>query len=204
MTVIDHPLIAEHLTKLRDASTPHDEFRRRIGLIGQLMVFEVTRQFSTREVQVDTPLGKTTGVEALRTIVLVPILRAGLGMMEGMLSVIPQAKIGHIGMVRDEESHLPSTYCCKLPPQIDEAEVILIDPMLATGNSGSAAITILKEKGATRIHFVSLVSAPEGIRHFENTHPEIPIYTAAVDSHLDENAYIFPGLGDAGDRCFGT
>ena len=202
--VISHPLIAEHLTKVRDAETPSDEFRRRIGLIGQLMAFEVTKHIETRDVSVQTPLGSANGQELTRPIVLVPILRAGLGMMEGMLASIPQAKIGHIGMVRDEKTHRPTTYCCKLPPDMAEADVILIDPMLATGHSGADATTILKEKGANRLTFVSLVSAPEGIKHFEETHPDVPMFTAAIDSHLDENAYIFPGLGDAGDRCFGT
>ena len=168
------------------------------------MAFEVTRDFETRPIEIETPNTTTTGFEPVRPVVLVPILRAGLGMLEGLLRVIPDAHIGHIGMYRDEETLEPKNYYCKMPPNLAEADVILIDPMLATGNSAAEATRQLREQGASRIHFLSLLSAPEGIKHFHEVQPDIPIYTAAIDEKLNEVGYIVPGLGDAGDRYFGT
>lgn len=204
VTVIDHPLIRARLTQLRDETTGHEVFRRCLHEISQLMLFEITRSFETDTVEVKTPLTTATGYEPARPIVLVPILRAGLGMLRGLLHILPDAHIGHIGMFRNEETLMPETYYCKLPSNIAEAEVILIDPMLATGNSSAAAVHQLLEQGATRIHFLSLLSAPEGIAHFNDLHPSIPIFTAALDERLNEVGYIVPGLGDAGDRYFGT
>lgn len=204
VTVVDHPLIQVRLTKLRDESTPLTEFRSKLQEIAQLMTFEVTRNFDVTPVEVCTPIAKTGGVEATRPIILVPILRAGVGMLDGILEVLPEAQIGHIGMYRNEETLLPESYYCKLPPNLAEADVLLIDPMLATGCSSTEAAKQLRAAGATRIHFICLVACPEGIDHFCSLHPDIPIYTAAIDSHLNDNAYIVPGLGDAGDRYFGT
>lgn len=202
--VIDHPLIRERLSSLRDIGCDSAEFRHQLRAIGRLMVFEVTRDFETRETEIETPLEKTAGAKLTRNIILVPILRAGLGMAEGLQQLLPEAAFGHIGLARNEETLKPDSYYCNLPPDIGEAEVLLVDPMLATGGSAIQATTLLKEKGAQRLRFVNLVSAPEGIEAFHNAHPEVPIYTAAVDRGLNEMGYIVPGLGDAGDRYFGT
>ncbi len=204
VTVVDHPLIRARLTRLRDASTGHEEFRRCLHEIAQLMAFEVTRGFETRETEITTPMATTTGHEPARPVVLVPILRAGIGMLEGLLRVLPEALVGHIGMYRNEKTLKPENYYCKMPPNLAEADVILIDPMLATGNSSAEAARQLRQQGATRIRFLSLLSAPEGIRRFQEVQPDIPIYTAAIDEKLNEIGYIVPGLGDAGDRYFGT
>ena len=204
VTVIDHPLIHVRLTRLRDRSTSSHEFRERLHEIAQLMVYEITRGFQNKSIEVETPLAKAAGQVPALPIILVPILRAGLGMLNGIMSILPEAQIGHIGMYRDEETLMPKSYYCNLPNNIAEAEVLLIDPMLATGNSSAEAVTQLKAAGAKRLHFISLISCPEGIDHFANTHPDVKIYTAAIDPRLDENGYIYPGLGDAGDRYFGT
>ena len=204
VTLVDHPLIQVRLSKLRDQSTGVAAFRSNLQEIAKLMTFEVTRQFEVEPVEVQTPLAKTTGAKPVRPIILVPILRAGIGMLDGILEILPEAQIGHIGLYRDEETHLPESYYCKLPDNIGNADVILIDPMLATGSSGAEAARQLAAAGASRIHFICLVACPEGIEHFSSCNPDVPIYTAAIDSHLDENAYIVPGLGDAGDRYFGT
>jgi len=204
VTIVDHPLIQVRLTKLRDRDTGLADFRRNLQEIAQLMTFEVTRQFEVSPVEVETPMAKTTGAKPVRPIILVPILRAGIGMLDGILEVLPEAQMGHIGMYRNEETLRPESYYCKLPENIGEADVLLIDPMLATGNSSAEAARQLKDAGANRVHFICLVACPEGIEHFTSQNPEMPIYTAAVDSHLDDNAYIVPGLGDAGDRYFGT
>ncbi|MEM7010814.1 MAG: uracil phosphoribosyltransferase [Verrucomicrobiota bacterium] len=201
---IDHPLIRERLSCLRDIGTDSAEFRHQLRAIGRLMVFEATRNFETRETEIETPLEKTAGAELTRNIILVPILRAGLGMAEGLQQLLPEAAFGHIGLARNEETLKPDSYYCNLPPDIGEAEVLLVDPMLATGGSAIQATTLLKEKGAQHLRFVNLVSAPEGIEGFHNAHPEVPIFTAAVDRGLNEVGYIVPGLGDAGDRYFGT
>ena len=204
VTVIDHPLIASLLSRLRDTATGPGEFRSLLNDIARLMTFEVTRDLDSEPLAIETPLGPTIGSQLARPVVLVPILRAGLGMLNGFVDALPDARVGHIGMARDEETHQPESYYCKLPADIGGTDTILIDPMLATGNSSAAAAAELKSQGATRIRFVSIVSCPEGIGHFSETHPDIPIFTAAIDEGLDENAYIVPGLGDAGDRYFGT
>ena len=204
VTTVDHPLIQVRLTKLRDRATGLAEFRAKLQEIAQLMTFEVTRQFEVQAVQVESPIAVTTGAEPVRPIILVPILRAGIGMLDGILEVLPEAQMGHIGMYRDEETLKPESYYCKLPQNIGEADVLLIDPMLATGHSSAEAARQLRSAGARRIHFICLVACQEGIDHFHSENPDIPIYTASIDSHLNENAYIVPGLGDAGDRYFGT
>ena len=202
--VIDHPLIRERLSCLREVDCDSSEFRHQLRAIGRLMVFEVTRDFETREQEIKTPLESTAGHILVRPIVLVPILRAGLGMAEGLQQMLPEAAFGHIGLARNEETLQPDSYYCNLPPGIDEAEVLLVDPMLATGGSAVQAMRVLKQHGAKNLRFVNLVSAPEGIEFFHREFPDVPIYTAAVDRGLNELGYIVPGLGDAGDRYFGT
>lgn len=202
--VIDHPLIRERLAALRDKTTDPSDFRHQLRAVGRLMVFQATRDFETRETSIETPLEPATGFKLARPIVLVPILRAGLGLAEGLQQLLPEAAFGHIGLARNEETLQPDSYYCNLPPEISEAEVILVDPMLATGGSAVQATRLLKEKGAERLRFVNLVSAPEGIAAFHAEFPEIPIFTAAIDRGLNEVGYITPGLGDAGDRYFGT
>ena len=170
-----------------------------------LMGYELTRDLPTEEIAIETPLCKMQArVISGKKLAIVPILRAGLGMVDGLLSLIPVAKVGHIGLYRDPETHLPVEYYCKLPPDIDERIVILVDPMLATGGSAVDALTMLKARGCKQIRFMCLVSAPEGVKKVQEAHPDVPIYTAALDDHLNEHAYIVPGLGDAGDRIFGT
>ena len=168
------------------------------------MVYELTSDYPTKTVPIETPLEQATGEELDRQITLVPVLRAGLGMADGVLELIPQARVGHVGLYRDEETLQPVTYYCKLPADIAASDVILIDPMLATGGSAGAALELLKQHGASHLKVLCLVAAPEGLQHLLDTHPEVPVYTAAVDRCLDENGYIRPGLGDAGDRIFGT
>lgn len=168
------------------------------------MAFEATRGLGVRPVEVETPLAIAQGTELIRPVVLVPILRAGLGMLNGIVDILPDAQVGHIGMARDESTHRPETYYCNLPNDIAGADVLLIDPMLATGHSSAAAASHLKDCGAKHLRFVCLVACPEGVAHFNDQHPDIPIVTASIDTKLDENAYIVPGLGDAGDRYFGT
>jgi uracil phosphoribosyltransferase len=204
VTIVEHPLIDVHLTSLRDANTPTDAFRRHLHIIGQLMIFEVTRQFEVQSATVTTPLAVTNGTAPKRPIVLVPILRAGLGMLNGILPCLPGAQIGHIGMFRNEETLKPESYYCNLPSNIADAEVILIDPMLATGRSSIEAARQHQALGAKRLSFINLVSCPEGIALFHQELPDVPVYTASIDEGLNENAYIVPGLGDAGDRYFGT
>lgn len=202
--IIEHPLIRVRLTHLRALTTPTAEFRASLHQIAQLMIFEVLRNCETRETTVETPLMTTTGAELSRPVVLVPILRAGLGMVHSMLEMVPEAQVGMVGMQRDDTTHQPETYYNKMPSQLGEADVIIVDPMLATGNSAAGAATILKNQGAQRIRFLNLVSCPEGIRHMEKLHPDIQVFTAALDDGLNDQAYILPGLGDAGDRYFGT
>tara|TARA_R110002096_G_scaffold84777_1_gene195517 strand:- start:256 stop:879 length:624 start_codon:yes stop_codon:yes gene_type:complete len=204
LTIIDHPVIRERLTHIRSIDSDTAAFRHALHDIARLMCFEVTRDFETTVTTVETPLKKTDGHTLTRPIVLVPILRAGVGLMNGFTEILTEASVGYIGLYRDEKTHQPHSYYCKLPGNIAAAEVILIDPMLATGGSGADAADELKKAGATRIRFACLIAAPEGVAAFEARHPDIPIYTAALDEHLDENAYIVPGLGDAGDRYFGT
>ena len=203
--VIDHPLIQHKLSYMRKKETGPKDFRQLLDEISMLMGYEVTRDFPTKEIEIETPICKTTvNIIAGKKVAIVPILRAGLGMVDGLLSLVPVAKVGHIGLYRDPRTHLPVEYYCKLPNDIEERVVIVVDPMLATGGSSSDAITKLKEHGCTNIRLMCLVSAPEGIRKVQADHPDVDIYTAAVDEKLNENAYIVPGLGDAGDRLYGT
>lgn len=202
--VVNHPLIKEKMTHLRDKKTQPRNFRRLLDEIAQLLLFEVTRDLPLRETKVTTPLAETTGYElAVSGITVVPILRAGLGFLDAVLDLIPEARVGHIGLTRDEETLEPIKYYCKIPKD-KEAEIILIDPMLATGGSAAAALSMLKEEGYKHFRFMCLVAAPEGVELVNKEHPDVPIYTAALDDHLNEHGYIVPGLGDAGDRVFGT
>src|SRR6185437_10011873 len=202
--LLDHPVIQTKLTELRDFTADHRKFRALLDEIASLMVYEVTRDWPTRPKVVQTPLERMTGKVLARQVTLVPILRAGLGMADGVLRLLPDARLGHLGVYRDEQTLEPVSYYQKLPPDIASTEVLLIDPMLATGGSGTAAISFLKNAGVTNMRFVCVVAAPEGITHLHQQHPEIPIYCAAIDRQLNEKGYILPGLGDAGDRIFGT
>ena len=202
--LIDHPVIQTKLTELRDFTTDHRKFRTLLDEIAGLMVYEVTRDWPTTAKPVQTPLERMTGRVLARQVTLVPILRAGLGMADGVLKMLPDARMGHLGVYRNEETLEPVPYYQKLPPDIASTEVLLIDPMLATGGSGAAAVSFLKKAGVTSMKFVCLVAAPEGIQALHRLHPEVPIYAAAIDRELNEKGYIMPGLGDAGDRIFGT
>lgn len=203
--LFDHPLIQHKISMLRDKRTSTKEFRELVNELAMLMAYEVTRDLPLTEIDIETPVAKTKAkVLAGKKVALVPILRAGLGMVDGMLSIIPNAKVGHIGLYRDPNTLKPVEYYCKLPEDITNREVILLDPMLATGGSASAAITFLKERGIKNIKFVCLISAPDGIAKIQNDHPDVPIFCAARDERLNDHAYIIPGLGDAGDRLFGT
>lgn len=202
---INHPLIQHKLTILRDESTDTKTFRENLTEIAKLMTYEATKNLKLEEINVKTPLMETKGVTLQdKALAIVPILRAGLGMVEGMLDLIPTAKVGHIGVYRNEETLEPVYYYCKLPVDIAERKVLLLDPMLATGGSAVYAIDYLKENGCNDIVFISLVAAPEGIAKLLNKHPDVDIYTAKIDQGLDKNGYIYPGLGDCGDRIFGT
>jgi len=202
--LVDHPVIQTKLTELRDYTADHRKFRALLDEIASLMVYEVTRDWPTMPKPVQTPLERTTGRVLARQVTLVPILRAGLGMADGVLKLLPEARMGHLGVYRNENTLEPVSYYQKLPPDIAMTEVLLIDPMLATGGSGSAAVSFLKKAGVTNMKFVCLVAAPEGIETLHRHHPEVPIYCAAIDRELNEKGYIMPGLGDAGDRIFGT
>ena len=203
--VFDHPLIQHKLSILRDKSTSVKEFRELISEISMLMCFEATRDMATEEVEIETPVAKATARRlAGKKVAIVPILRAGLGMVDGMVSMIPAAKVGHVGLYRDPATLEPVKYYYKMPPDITERDVIVVDPMLATGGSASAAIQFLKEDGVKSIKLMSIIGAPEGIARMQADHPDVDIYVAAEDDHLNEHGYIVPGLGDAGDRIFGT
>jgi uracil phosphoribosyltransferase len=202
--ILDHPLIQNKLTHLRDASTNNQNFRLLLEELTALMVYEITRHYPVREVDVVTPFERTTGKVLDVSVVLVPILRAGTGMLGGVLNLLPTAKVGHIGIYRDPTSLNPVQYYGKLPLELSEAQIILVDPMLATGGSATAAIDRIKHEGGKKIQFLCLVAAPEGVRTLSEAHPDVPIYTAALDRQLNERGYILPGLGDAGDRIFGT
>lgn len=204
VTVLQHPLVAHAMAKIRDKNTPAPTFRRCLKEIGILLAAEALNDAETKAVEVETPLAACPVEILARPVVLVPILRAGLGFAEGMMQILPEALLGHIGMARDEKTHLPRHYYFRLPPGIAEAEILLVDPMLATGNSATEALTALKEKGARRLRFVGLVGCPEGVERVQSAHPDVPIFLAALDPKLNERAYIVPGLGDAGDRYFGT
>ena len=204
LTVIDHPLIKHKLTVMRKKDTGTKDFRQNLDEIGGLMVYEITRDLPLKPVEIETPICQYTGYELAKKVVIVPILRAGLGMVNGIQDLIPTAKIAHVGMYRDEETLQPVPYFEKYPPKFAEAEVIIVDPMLATGGSSIAAIDMAKKQGAKSIRLVCLVGAPEGVKAVEKAHPDVDIYLAALDDHLNEHGYIVPGLGDAGDRIFGT
>lgn len=203
--VLDHPLIQHKLTIIRNKDCGTREFREVVNEIAELMVYEVCRDMPLEDIEVETPVA--TAVEkrlAGKKVVVVPILRAGLGMVDGVLELLPAAKVGHIGMYRDEETLQPHEYFVKMPDHLDKREMIIVDPMLATGGSAIAAVGALKKRGAKSIRFVCLVAAPEGVKALREAHPDIDVYAAALDDHLNENGYIVPGLGDAGDRLFGT
>ncbi|MBO6512972.1 MAG: uracil phosphoribosyltransferase [Phycisphaerales bacterium] len=204
LVVFDHPLIAHKMSTIRDERTTHRPFRATLSQIAGLMVFEVTRSFKTKPIEIQTPVTKTTAQRLEGTITIVPVLRAGLGMIDGILEVMPEARVGHLGLARDEDTLEPIAYLNKLPSDIDAGPVILVDPMLATGGSASAAITMLKEAGARDISMICLVAAPEGVERLQHDHPGLTIYAAALDDHLNDKGYIVPGLGDAGDRMYGT
>lgn len=203
--ILDHPLIQHKLSIMRDKNTGTKEFRELLDEISMLMVYEVTRDMKTIEVEVETPLTvmKTRMLSGI-PIGVVPILRAGLGMVDGIMRLIPNAKIGHIGLYRDPDTLLPVEYYCKLPADSEQRLLVVLDPMLATGGSASAAISFIKQRGCNNIKLVSLIAAPEGIARVEQDHPDVDIYVAALDDRLNEHGYILPGLGDAGDRLFGT
>jgi uracil phosphoribosyltransferase len=203
--LISHPLVQHKLTILRDKDTGPKDFRDLLEEVSMLMAYEVTRDMPLEDMEVETPMGRVKGkVIAGRQVGVVPILRAGLGMVGGVLKLIPTAKVGHIGVYRDPETLRPVEYYCKLPVDVEERQVILLDPMLATGGSAVAAIEYLKEKDVSSIKFMCLLAAPEGIELMQKEHPDVEIFTAAIDERLNEHGYIIPGLGDAGDRLFGT
>ena len=204
VVILNHPLINHKMAKIRDKRTGTKEFRESVSEVGGLITYEITRDFTTRLITVETPICETQAYELDKQVVIVPILRAGLGMVEGIHNMIPTAKIGHIGLFRDEETLQPQVYYQKFPKDIVNGVVLVVDPMLATAGSACKAIDILKEHGATDIRYVGLVGCPEGISRLQREHPDVPIYLAAMDSHLNENGYIVPGLGDCGDRLFGT
>ena len=203
--VLDHPLIQHKLSILRDKNTGVKEFREIIGEIAALMCYEATRDLPLENVTIETPVAVGTFKRlAGKKVAIVPILRAGLGMVDTIIDLIPSAKVGHIGLYRDPETHNPVEYYCKMPPDISEREVIIVDPMLATGGSASAAITFIKGYGCKNIKLMNIIGCPEGIEVLQRDHPDVDMYVAAVDERLNENKYIVPGLGDAGDRIFGT
>ena len=205
VVVMDHPLIQHKIGIIRREETGSKDFRTLVSEIAMLMCYEATRDLELTDVEIETPICKATVKELKgKKLAVVPILRAGLGMVEGMLELIPAAKVGHIGMYRDPETAEPIEYYCKLPADCANREVFVVDPMLATGGSATAAITMLKEKGAKKIHFMCIIASPEGIEKMHEVHPDVDVFVGALDDHLNEHGYIVPGLGDAGDRIFGT
>ena len=204
VVVMDHPLIQHKIGYIRRIDTGTKDFRDTIGEIAMLICYEATRDLELEEVEIETPICKTTVKELKGKKLAIPILRAGLGMVDGMLALIPTAKVGHIGLYRDPETHEPVEYYCKLPADCSEREVFVVDPMLATGGSSVAAVQLLKDKGCKKIHFMCIIAAPEGVKKMTEAHPDVDLYIGSLDDHLNENAYIVPGLGDAGDRIFGT
>lgn len=203
--LIQHPILTHKLTQLRRKETPSQKFRAIVEELAELLTYEAARDLALREIEIETPIAQCTAKElAAEKFVIVPILRAGLAMAAGALKILPEAAVGHIGLFRDETTHLPVEYYKKLPAKLSEKIVVVVDPMLATGGSTSAALKILKDSGAREIIFVNIIAAPEGVKKIEAEHPDVPVYTAAVDERLNENCYIVPGLGDAGDRIFGT
>ena len=204
VTVIQHPLVQHNLTRLRDERTQSQEFRRVLNELALLMMYEATRSFAVKTVPVKTPVARTRGFQLQREVVLVPVLRAGLGMMDSVLQLLPGARVGFIGLKREETTMRAVSYHKSLPPDLSAFEVIIIDPMLATGGSAVAALDLIFQHGARRVRLVHVLAAPEGIRCVQNKYPRVPIFTAAIDRKLNEKAYIVPGLGDAGDRLFGV
>lgn len=204
LTVVDHPLLKRTLTQLRRADTSHGAFRDAVSNAAGMLAYEAMRDVAVSTDDIDTPLESTTGYAFADDIVVVPIMRAGLGMVNGFVQYVPQARVGHLGMQRDEETHTPVAYYSNMPPGIGEAHVFVVDPMLATGGSATFALNALKDEGSQQCTFVCLVAAPEGVQRLDEEHPEVPVVTAALDRELDENAFIRPGLGDAGDRMYGT
>lgn len=205
VTIMDHPLIQHKISRLRDKTTGTNEFRTLVSEIAMLMGFEALRDLPTELVEIETPIETTKQpMIAGKKMAIVPILRAGLGMVDGVLNLVPSAKIGHIGLYRDPETHEPHEYYCKLPEPIDQRTILVVDPMLATGGSGADAITMIKQHGGKNIKFMCIIAAPEGLERLHKEHPDVQIYVGTLDRQLNENAYICPGLGDAGDRIFGT
>jgi len=204
LTIINHPLLEHKMAIIRNKATDTKTFRENVNEIGALVTYEITRDLETKPVEVETPMGKTICQVLSKEVIIVPILRAGLGMVDGIHSVIPTAKIGHIGLWRDETTLQPHEYYLKLPPQIEKATVLIVDPMLATGGSAVAAIDRVKKRGAKDIRFVGLVGCPQGVEAVAKNHPDVRVYLVKLDSHLNEKGYIVPGLGDCGDRLFGT
>lgn len=204
LVIFNHPLIHHKLSLIRDESTGTKDFRQTVSEIGALMAYEITRDLPTKKIKVKTPIGYADSFTLATDVVVVPILRAGLGMVDAITSLIPTAKVGHVGVYRNEETLEPISYYAKFPPQIAKSKVLIVDPMLATGGSVVYAIKLLKEKGVTNISYVGLVGAPEGVKKVQSEHPDVDIYLAALDEKLNEIGYIVPGLGDAGDRLFGT
>ncbi len=204
VTIMDHPLIQHKITMLRKKETDVKEFRSLANEIALLMGYEATRDLALNDIEVETPIAIAKGKEVTKQVAIVPILRAGLGMVDAILSLIPSAKVGHIGLYRDHKTHKPVEYYCKLPKEIDQRTVIVVDPMLATGGSAVAAIDFIKQRGAKKIKFMCLIAAPEGVKTLTDAHPDVALYIGALDEKLNEHCYIVPGLGDAGDRLFGT
>ncbi len=203
--IMDHPLIKHKIGIIRRVETGTKDFRQSVSEIASLICYEATRNLPLRDVEIETPICKTVSKELKgRKLAVIPILRAGLGMVDGVLQLIPAAKIGHIGLYRDPETLEPVEYYCKLPSDCDEREVFVVDPMLATGGSSSAAVKMLKEKGCKHIHFMCIIAAPEGIERMQKDHPDVDIFVGELDERLNDHGYIVPGLGDAGDRIFGT
>lgn len=203
--IMDHPLIQHKVSRLRCIDTGSKEFRELVREISQLMCFEATRDLPLEDYELETPIGKATGKRiAGKNLSIIPILRAGLGMVDGMLDLVPTAKVGHIGLYRDPETLQPVEYYCKLPQDIQERDLFVLDPMLATGGSAVAAVQFIKDKGAKNINFLCLIAAPEGLKCLQEAHPDVNIYVACLDEKLNDHGYIVPGLGDAGDRLFGT
>ncbi len=202
--LIEHPLIKRDVTILRDVKTTSETFRAALQRVSNVLAVEISKNFELSSVDINTPLEKTKGSKLTQDVILVPVLRAGLGMVNGFLQIIPEAKVGHIGLQRDEETLQPIEYYYKVPKNLETSEVIMLDPMLATGGSASEALKYLKKRGATKLVFACLVASPEGIKKIETVHPDIKIFAAALDRELNSKGYILPGLGDAGDRTFGT
>ena len=203
--VVDHPLVQHKLTLMRRTECSTKDFRQLLEEIAMLMTYEVTRDIPLTEIEIETPVAKCKSkIIAGKKVGIVPILRAGLGMVDGVLTIVPSAKVGHIGLYRDPETHLPVEYYCKLPVDVAERDLIVVDPMLATGGSAIAAIDFIKQRGCKRITMMALVGCPEGVEALQKAHPDVDLYIAAIDERLNEHKYIVPGLGDAGDRLFGT